>query len=291
MQTLQSILHKIRTIDVRTAALSQQLLTGSNRSGFKGRGMDFSDLREYLPGDEVRAIDWNTSARYGETYVKVFEEEREQTVFLVVDISGSTDIACFADSKRETTATVAATLALSALKMRDKTGALLFSDKIEKLIPPTGGRPQVLGIIKDILEFQPTSRMTNVALALKEISHLIKRKSSVFIISDFASSNFEHEMEICARHHTLNAIRITNPNDSFLPPLGLISIEDAETGATNVIDTSQIRYRTEIRKINKYRDERLIEVCRRANIGFVDITTTDDCVKKLMEYFAAIRKN
>ena len=290
MATIQDILRHIRLLDLRTSELSMQMQGGNNISHFKGRGMEFSEIREYHPGDEVRFIDWNTSARYGETFVKVFDEEREQIVFLLVDVSGSSDIADFGNTKREIEATVAATIAISALKMRDRTGFLLFSDKTEKLIRPVKSKPQLLAALKDILEFRPSSPGTNIALALKEIMRTAKRRCKIFILSDFLSGNFDRELEICSQHHAVTAVRICTPNDEILPSVGMLSVIDSETGERKIIDTSTIHYRSELRRLNKNQDEKFIATLTKRKVHFLDITTADDCVNRLAEFFATSKQ-
>src|SRR5216117_1402105 len=224
------ILKKIRTLEIKTKGLVETVFAGNYHSVFKGRGMNFEDVREYQPGDEIRAIDWNVTARLGNAFVKKFTEERELTVMLIVDVSASGSFGSTTQSKRELAAEVACLLAFSAIKNNDKVGLLLFTDRVELFIPPKKGRSHTLRIIREILFFDPVGRGTNPAAALDHLNKIVTRRAVVFFISDFQAEDFSRAIAVTARRHDLIAIRIQDERESILPDIGIITLEDAETG-------------------------------------------------------------
>src|SRR5213592_4545518 len=229
-KTPAEILKKIRALEIKTKGLVQTMFAGDYHSVFKGRGMNFEDVREYQPGDEIRAIDWNVTARLGTAFVKKFTEERELTVVLVVDVSASGNFGSASQSKRELSAEVACVLAFSAIRNNDKVGLLLFSDRVELFIPPKKGRSHTLRLIREILFFDPVGRGTNPAAALDHLNKIVTRRAVVFFISDFQAEDFSRAIAVTARRHDLIAIRIQDERESVLPPVGIITLEDAETG-------------------------------------------------------------
>ena len=233
----KALLKKVRKIEIKTRRLSDHVFGGEYHSTFKGRGMTFSEVRQYQFGDDVRSIDWNVTARYNEPFVKVFEEERELTLMLVVDVSGSEAFGTQTQFKREVLTEIAATLAFSALQNNDKVGLLLFSDQVELFIPPKKGRPHILRIIRELLEFEPQSLKTNISNALEFLSGLLKKKAIAFMLSDFMDQGYEKTLRIAAKKHDLTGIRVYDPVETKLPNLGIVPIRDAETGAVQWIST------------------------------------------------------
>ena len=233
----KALLKKVRKIEIKTRRLSDHVFGGEYHSTFKGRGMTFSEVRQYQFGDDVRSIDWNVTARYNEPFVKVFEEERELTLMLVVDVSGSEAFGTQTQFKREILTEIAATLAFSALQNNDKVGLLLFSDQVELFIPPKKGRSHILRIIRELLEFEPQSLKTNISNALEFLSGVLKKKAIVFMLSDFMDQGYEKTLRIAAKKHDLTGIRVYDPVETKLPNLGIVPIRDAETGAVQWIST------------------------------------------------------
>ena len=234
----KALLKKVRKIEIKTRRLSDHVFGGEYHSTFKGRGMTFSEVRQYQFGDDVRAIDWNVTARYNEPFVKVFEEERELTLMLVVDVSGSEKFGTKTQFKREILTEIAATLAFSALQNNDKVGLILFSDQIELYIPPKKGKSHVLRIIRELIEFQPKSRKTDLAQALKFLASIMKKKAIVFLISDFMVNDYEKTLKIAAKKHDVTGIRVYDVREKSIPNLGKVNLLDAETGETMLVDTS-----------------------------------------------------
>src|SRR5580765_6852606 len=243
-QTPAEILKKIRALEIKTKGLVQTIFAGDYHSVFKGRGMNFEDVREYQPGDEIRAIDWNVTARLGTAYVKKFTEERELTVVLVVDVSASGSFGSASQSKRELAAEVACLLAFSAIRNSDKVGLLLFTERVELFIPPKKGRSHTLRLIREILFFEPQGRRTEPALALDYLNHVVTRRSVVFFISDFQAEDFSRALTITSRRHDFVAIRIDDEREEVLPDIGLITLEDAETGEQIEINTGDRNIRS-----------------------------------------------
>src|SRR4051794_5787580 len=232
------ILKKIRTLEIKTRGLVETAFAGDYHSVFKGRGMNFEDVREYQPGDEIRAIDWNVTARMGNAFVKKFTEERELTVVLVVDVSASGNFGSVSQSKRELAAEVACLLAFSAIRNNDKVGLLLFTDRVELFVPPKKGRSHTLRIVREILFFQPTGRGTDPALALDHLNRIITRRAVVFFISDFQTSDFSRQLAVSGRRHDFIAVHIEDERERVLPNIGIITLEDAETGEQIEINTA-----------------------------------------------------
>lgn len=280
------LLKKVRKIEIKTRGLSNNIFAGEYHSSFKGQGMAFSKVREYQYGDAIRDIDWNVTARLHKPYVKVFEEERELTVMLLIDLSGSQSIGSHTRIKREILTEIAATLSFSAIQNNDKIGVLLFSDKIEKLILPQKGRKHILRIIRELLEYEPESNGTNIPLALEYFTNMIKRHCSAFLISDF---NDKHQLKdalsIANRKHDLAAIRVFDKLESTLPNVGLIRMADTETGNEIWIDTcnNAVRHAFEINYINRVNS--LEDAFTKSGVDYVNIRCDEDYVKPLMALF------
>ena len=233
----KALLKKVRKIEIKTRRLSDNIFGGEYQSTFKGRGMTFSEVRQYQYGDDVRAIDWNVTARYNEPFIKVFEEERELTMMLVVDVSGSESFGTKTQFKREILTEIAATLAFSALQNNDKVGLLLFSDNVELFIPPKKGKSHILRIIRELLEFQPKSSKTDIATTFEYLSGVLKKKAIVFVLSDFMDEGYEKNLRIVAKKHDLTGIRVFDPIEAVLPNLGIVPMQDAETKIVRWINT------------------------------------------------------
>lgn len=286
----QEILSKVRKIEIKARGLSDNIFAGQYHSAFKGRGMAFSEVREYQYGDDIRDIDWNVSARFHRPYVKVFEEERELTVMLLIDVSGSLDFGTTHAMKKDMVTEIAATLAFSAMRNNDKIGVIFFSDKIEKYIPPKKGRKHILFIIREMLDFHPESRKTDVKMAVEFLTRVMKRKCTAFLMSDFYVRNdFEQVLTICNRKHDVVALQVYDPLAKELPDVGLLNVVDAETGHEMYIDTSDRRLRNAHRSYWEHRQKVLDEVFSRSNVDNVSIATNQDYVKSLMSLFAMRR--
>ena len=286
----QEILSKVRKIEIKARGLSDNIFAGQYHSAFKGRGMAFSEVREYQYGDDIRDIDWNVSARFHRPYVKVFEEERELTVMLLIDVSGSLDFGTTRAMKKDMVTEIAATLAFSAMRNNDKIGGIFFSDKIEKYIPPKKGRKHILFIIREMLDFHPESRKTDVKMAVEFLTRVMKRKCTAFLMSDFYVRNdFEQVLTICNRKHDVVALQVYDPLAKELPDVGLLNVVDAETGHEMYIDTSDRRLRNAHRSYWEHRQKVLDEVFSRSNVDNVSIATNQDYVKSLMSLFAMRR--
>lgn len=281
------ILKKVRKIEIKTRGLSQNIFAGQYHSAFKGRGMVFSEVREYQYGDDVRDIDWNVTARFHKPFVKVFEEERELTVMLLCDVSGSLDFGTQKVNKRDMATEIAATLAYSAIQNNDKIGVVFFSDKIEKYIPPKKGRKHILYIIREMLDFQPESKKTDVKMAIEFLTQVMKRRCTAFILSDFyARSDFDNALTICNRKHDVAAIQIYDQRARELPAVGLMTVRDAETGHEMVIDTSSKKLRMAHTAYWMGRQAQLRQTFSKSNVDHISISTNEDYVKKLMALFA-----
>ena len=289
--TSEELLNKVRKIEIKTRSLSRNIFAGEYHSQFKGRGMAFSEVREYQPGDDVRTIDWNVTARLNKPYIKVFEEERELTVLLLVDVSGSRDFGTEKDFKRDMMTEVAATLAFSTIENNDKVGVIFFSDRIEKFIPPKKGKTHVLHIIRELLCYEPQSHGTDIAGALQYFSNAIKRHCTAFLISDFivpgegAIRKMEKPLMIAANRHDMHAIRIYDKVDAQLPDIGLIQMHDAETGNNMWVDTSIERVRRRYAEVWQAQTEGLNSLWLKTGTKNVAIRTDEDYVKKLMKLF------
>lgn len=291
METTE-LLKKVRKIEIKTRGLSNQIFSGEYHSAFKGRGMAFSEVREYQPGDDIRAIDWNVTARFNSPFIKIFEEERELTVMLLVDVSASENFGTQKQLKKDLLTEICAVLAFSAIQNNDKIGVILFSDKIEKFIPPKKGRSHILRIIRELINFTPESTGTDIELALRYFTNVIKKKSIAFLISDFIDNELTKEgkrdsdaLKIANKKHDLVALRITDKREKELPDVGLIHALDAETGKLRWIDTSNPQVRQQYSKASTKRDARLKELFTRSGIDSATIGTSESYIKPLMNLF------
>ena len=280
------IIKKVRKIEIKARGLSSNIFAGQYHSAFKGRGMAFSEVREYQFGDDVRDIDWNVTARFHRPYVKVFEEERELTVMLLIDVSGSLDFGTQKQMKRDMVTEIAATIAFSAIQNTDKIGVVFFSDKIEKYIPPKKGRKHILYIIREMLDFQPESKKTDVKQAVEFLSSVQKRRTTAFILSDFYVRNdFMQSLQIANRKHDVVAIQVYDQRAKDLPDVGLMKVVDAETGFEQYIDTSSRHLRDSYRRYWMNRQGQLLETFNKSNVDNVSIATNEDFVKALLMLF------
>jgi len=287
VETPADILKKIRALEIKTKGLVQTVFAGDYHSVFKGRGMNFDEVREYQPGDEIRAIDWNVTARLGEAFVKKFTEERELTVLLVVDVSASGSFGSTTQSKRELAAEVAALLAFSAIRNNDKVGLLLFTDSVELYIPAKKGRSHTLRLIREILYFEPKGRRTDPALALNYLNKVVTRRAVVFFISDFQAGDFSRELAISGRRHDFIAIHVQDEREKVLPNVGIITLEDAETGDQIEIDTSSRSVRTHFAELAEAKTAELNRTLRRNNIDTISLQTGNDYLPGLRAFFKA----
>jgi uncharacterized protein (DUF58 family) len=281
----KEILKKVRKIEIKTRRLSDHIFGGEYHSTFKGRGMTFSEVRPYQYGDEIRSIDWNVTARYNEPHVKVFEEERELTMVLMVDISGSEFFGTTQQFKKDTATEIAATLAFSAIQNNDKVGLLLFSDQVELYIPPKKGKSHVLRIIRELIEFSPKSKQTKINEALKFLSNVMKKKTIVFLLSDFMDDDYEQTLKIAGRKHDVTGIKIYDKHDEEIPNLGVVPMLDAETGVTQLVNTGSksIRnnYKANALRLNDYYKKTF----SKCGSGTITTRVDEDYVKKLLGYF------
>ncbi|MDR2472166.1 MAG: DUF58 domain-containing protein [Tannerella sp.] len=280
------LLKKVRKIEIKTRGLSRNIFAGEYHSAFKGRGMAFSEVREYQFGDDMRDIDWNVTARYARPYVKVFEEERELTVMLLIDVSGSKDFGTVNMMKNEVTTEIAATLAFSAIQNNDKIGVIFFSDKIEKFIPPQKGRKHILYIIRELLDFHAENKQTDISAALKYLTNAIKKRCTTFIISDFIDKgNYSDALTIANRKHDVVAIQVYDRRETELPPVGLMKMKDAETGLERWIDTSSSSVRRLYGKWWKQRQDDMTQAFKKCRVDSVSVRTEDDYVSSLLTLF------
>lgn len=285
-RTTSDLLKKVRKIEIKTRGLSQNIFAGQYHSAFKGRGMAFSEVREYQFGDDIRDIDWNVTARFHHPYVKVFEEERELTVMLMIDVSGSLDFGTRGQLKRDMVAEIAATIAFSAIQNNDKIGVIFFSDRIEKYIPPKKGRKHILYIIREMLDFHPESKQTDIKQAVEFMSRVMKRRTTVFLISDFfTKESFQKPLQIAGSKHDLMAIQVYDPLAKQLPDVGLIKIDDAETGKEMILDTSSKKVRMAHSKAWAERQMNLRDVFAKSSIDWTSVATNEDYVKAMMRLF------
>jgi len=281
------ILKKVRKIEIKTRRLSSNIFAGQYHSAFKGRGMAFSEVREYQYGDDVRDIDWNVTARFHKPFIKVFEEERELTVMLMIDVSGSLDFGTAGQLKKDVVTELAATLAFSAMLNNDKIGVIFFSDRIEKYIPPKKGRRHILYIIREMLDFRPQSRKTDINRALEFLLKVTKRRCTTFLISDFYTrGDFRDTITICNRKHDLAAIQIYDRCAAKLPDVGLLKVTDAETGHEMYIDTGSRRLREAHARYWNERQAQMRDVFNKSNTDYISVATDDDYVKALLQLFA-----
>ena len=284
------LLKKVRKIEIRTKGLVNQIFSGEYHSVFKGRGMAFSEVREYQFGDDIRTIDWNVSARFNHPFVKVFEEERELTVMLLVDVSGSGEFGTVHQLKKDVAAELCAVFAFSATKNNDKVGVIFFSDIVEKFIPPKKGRTHILRIIRELLDFQPVHRRTNLTEGLRFLTSAIKKRSTAFLISDFLDSGYDDALKIAARKHDLIGVRLYDPRETELAPVGLMRVRDAETGDARWIDTTNRTVRDRYRQWWKDLEERRKKLFRRSGMDVIHIRIDQSYINPLVSFFRAREK-
>ncbi|MHC5114941.1 MAG: DUF58 domain-containing protein [Planctomycetota bacterium] len=281
----KELLKKIRRIEIRTSHLVNDALAGQYHSAFKGRGMEFEEVRQYQVGDDVRTIDWNVSARCGEPYVKVFREERELTVLLVVDLSGSQEFGTQHQLKRELVAEIGATLAFSAIKNNDKIGLVGFTDHVEKFVPPRKGTGHVLRVIRELLAFQPTSRGTNIAAALDHVSRIMRRKAVIFLISDLQDTGYERQLRILRRRHDVILVQVGDRREREMPRAGLVELVDQETGRRLIVDTSSARWRRTFARITSAAEEEQDRRLRAYGLDCIRVRTGESFVEPLIRFF------
>ena len=281
----KDLLKKVRKIEIKPRRLSNNIFGGEYHSAFKGRGMTFSEVRNYQFGDDVRTIDWNVTARYNEPFVKVFEEERELTLMLLVDVSGSELFGTDNVLKKNIVTEISATLAFSALQNNDKVGLILFSDKVELYIPPSKGKTHVLRIIRELIEFKPSSKKTDISEALQFLIGVIKKKSIAFILSDFISNDYEKTLKICAKKHDVTGIRIYDKMEEKVPNMGIVPMLDQETEEIKLIDTSSSVLREKYESFNLLNSKRFNKLFSKNGAGTLNCRTDDSYVKKLLSYF------
>jgi len=281
----KELLKKVRKIEIKTRRLSDHIFGGEYHSTFKGRGMTFSEVRQYHYGDDVRSIDWNVTARYNEPYIKVFEEERELTLMLMVDISGSELFGTETQFKNEVVTEIAATLAFSATQNNDKIGLILFSDEVELYIPPKKGRSHVLRIIRELIEFEPKSKQTNIAEALKFLSNVMKKKAIVFVLSDFISDDYQHTLKIVSGKHDVTGIRVYDRREENIANLGMVWMQDEETGELMLVNTSSKKVRHSYGKFYQDKVDYYKDSFTKSGSGVIDCRLDESYVKKLLGYF------
>lgn len=280
------LLKKVRQVEIKTKGLSRNIFAGEYHSAFKGRGMAFSEVREYQFGDDIRDIDWNVTARYNKPFIKVFEEEREMTVMLVVDVSGSLDFGTQKSTKRDVVTELAATLAFSAIQNNDKIGVIFFSNKVEKFIPPKKGRKHILYIIRELIDFKPENNHTDLTIALKFLTNAIKKRCTAFLISDFLDVfDFDNALTIANKKHDIAALQVYDKRDTELPSVGLMKMLDAETGEELWVDTSSKRVRDEYTMYYEKQMFSLHQIFNRSRVDNVSLTTDQDYVKALLSLF------
>ena len=281
----KEILKKVRRIEISTRGLVNELFSGKYHSVFKGRGMDFSEVREYQIGDDIRSIDWNVMARTGHPFVKVFREERELTVMLLVDASGSGDFGSLNRAKGEIAVEICALLAFSAIKNNDKVGLIIFTDQVEKFIPPRKGRKHALRVLRELLYFRPRHKGTDIGAVLEYLSRVQRRRSVTFLVSDFLDEDFDKQLRVAGRRHDMIIVRIGDPREEELPRVGLLELEDAESGEHVVVNTSDPRIRTLFRENVLQRQAALNQLLKQIGIDRIDIRTDRDYVEPLIRFF------
>ena len=281
------LLKKVRKIEIKTKGLSRNIFAGEYHSAFKGRGMAFSEVREYQFGDDIRNIDWNVTARYGHPFIKIFEEERELTVMLLVDVSGSRDFGTIERMKKNVIVELAAIISFSAISNNDKIGVIFFSDRIEKFIPPQKGRSHTLRIISELLEFEPVSRKTDISVALRYLTNALKRRVTAFVISDFMDNlpSLEQSLSIANNKHDMIGLRIYDERETFLPSVGMIKLKDAETGEYMWVDTSSKTVRETYNRHWTEKNKQLDNLLKKTGFDYANISTREDYVKSLMTLF------
>jgi uncharacterized protein (DUF58 family) len=279
------LIKKVRKIEIKSKGLSNQIFSGEYHSAFKGRGMAFSEVREYQPGDEIRLIDWNVTARFNSPFVKVFQEERELSVMLVVDASDSQNFGSQSQLKKELITELCAVVAFSASKNNDKIGIIFFSDKVEKYIPPKKGKSHVLRIIRELIEFTPENKGTDVGVALKFLTNVIKKKSITFVLSDFVSQPFDEALKIAAKKHDLVAVKISDRREQALPNVGLVKFLNGETGEYNWIDTSSKNVREAYKKQMFIRDRSIDAMFSKSSVDMIQLETGKNYIVPLINFF------
>ncbi len=284
METTE-LLQKVRKIEIKTRGLSSHIFSGEYHSAFKGRGMAFSEVREYMPGDDIRSIDWNVTARFGHPFVKIFEEERELTVMLLVDVSASGDFGTKNQFKKDLLTELCAVLSFSAIQNNDKIGLIFFSDKIEKFIPPKKGKSHILRIIRELINFEPVNTKTNIAEGLRYVVNVIKKKSICFLISDFMDHSYDEAMRLANKKHDLVALRIYDDREKEIPDVGLIQMQDAETGKTLLVDTHSEKFRLAYKKQWIKWEKELSDSFARSGVDHCSIRTDQSYVQPLMTLF------
>ncbi|MSR20078.1 MAG: DUF58 domain-containing protein [Gemmatimonadetes bacterium] len=283
----REILKEVRRIEISTRGLVNEVFSGEYHSVFKGRGMSFAEVREYQYGDDIRSIDWNVTARTGAPFVKIFEEERELTVMLLVDVSASGDFGTRQRLKAEVAVEICALLAFSAIKNNDKVGLIIFSDLVEKFVPPRKGRRHVLRVLRELLYHRPEGRGTDIGAALEFLAHVQRKRAVTFLVSDFRDEGFEKALAVAGRRHDVVAVRLADARESELPSLGLLELEDPETGERVVVNTSKPAFSAAFRGVNASRRAALDRTLRRSKIDVIDIETGQPWVKPLMRFFQA----
>ncbi len=284
METTE-LLKKVRKIEIKTRGISNHIFSGEYHSAFRGRGMAFSEVREYQPGDDIRTIDWNVTARFNHPYVKIFDEERELTVMMLVDISASEEFGTRKQMKQELITELCAVLAFSAIQNNDKVGVIFFSDKIEKFIPPKKGKSHILRIIRELIDFKPEHKKTDIRMALKYFTNVVKKRSIAFLISDFLDEGFSDALKIANKKHDLVALRIYDKREAELPSIGLVKMRDAETGRVKWVDTSSRKTRHEYEVNAKIREAVLRDIFAKSGVDNTKIATDESYIKPLMSLF------
>ena len=280
------LLKRVRKIEIKTRGLSKNIFAGEYHSAFKGRGMTFSEVREYQYGDDIRNIDWNVTARHNRPYVKIFEEERELTVMLMIDVSASRNFGTISTLKKNQITEIAAVLAFSAIQNNDKIGVIFFSDKIEKFIPPKKGRTHILHIIRELIDFYPEDKQTDIEQALEYMTNSIKKRCTCFVISDFIDEHdFAHALAIANRKHDVVALRVYDPRENQLPPVGMMYLRDAETGEQMWVDTSDKKLREAYEKYAFVREKELDAIFKRSGVDVANIRSDEDYVRALITLF------
>jgi len=281
----KDLLKKVRKIEIKSRGLSQQIFAGEYHSAFKGKGMTFSEVREYQYGDDVRSIDWNVTARFNHPYVKIYEEERELTVMLLIDLSGSGDFGTYQQLKRELITELAAVISFSAIENNDKIGVIFFSDKVEKFIPPQKGRKHILRIISELIEFQPSSKGTDISESLRFLTNALKKRCTAFLISDFRDKGYARSLQIANNKHDVVALHVYDRRETSLPNVGLVRIRDGETGAERWMNTGSRELRDNYRIRWESHIEVMHEIFKRSGVDHVSLATGEDYVKPLRQLF------
>ena len=279
------LLKRVRKIEIKTRGLSQHIFAGEYHSAFKGRGMAFSEVREYQYGDDIRNIDWNVTARFNHPFIKIYEEERELTVMLIIDVSGSRDFGTQSKFKKNVITEIAAVLSFSAIQNNDKVGVIMFSDKIEKFIPPKKGRQHILRIIRELINFEPENRGTKITEALRYLTNAIKKRSTAFLISDFIDDDFDDALKIANKKHDIVGLKIFDVRETQLPSIGLLKLLDAESGEDIWVDTSSNYIRDTYNNSWRKHNEDFKDILSKIGVDYISISTTEDYVKPLMNLF------